>query len=104
MEVENHANAIPWYVTMNKDISTGMVCFLKKASRQKKKRLVIVVSQETDKTQPPRQPLITTQQPGLNRNQLSTVMHYTLNGRAGNTTLPSNDLLLVRKLRENLLL
>ena len=61
------------------------------------------MSLEADKNQPPRQPLVTIQQPQSNGRTSPTVIHFTLDGRAGKFTLPSNGLLLAKKLKKNLL-
>ena len=52
MKEGRYANAVLWYVAMDKDIRTVLTGFLEEASRRRKKRPVIDVTQETDDNQP----------------------------------------------------
>ena len=120
MEVAKRADVVRWHVKMDDSFRDGLVRYLEEASRpraSKKKRRAGEISPdgagENRGSCPSRQPLVAIQQPlVLMRQQphpniagppVMPVLHYILDGRAGKMTLPSNGLVLARKLRENLL-
>jgi len=108
MEAAKRAHVVRWTILMHPQVRAGLVCFLKDASKpkvSKKKRPVIDISPdnagENDENRPPLRSLVAIQ-PLQPRDEPPAVIHYTLGGRAGKMTVPSNGLLLVKKLRQNL--
>ena len=109
MEAAKRATVVRWHVEMDDHARAGLVQFLEESSKlrsPKKKRVATDISPEDiGENNVPRPPLVAIQRPIRPQHNIasSAVIHYTLDGRAGKRSLPSNGLILVRKLRENLL-
>ena len=106
METAMRAVVTPWHIAMDEKVRAGLVGFLEEESRKKKKQPAVDVSPDdteaTDENYPPQQPLVNVQPRQSRVDIQQQTIHYTLEGRAGKIAVPSNGLLLVRKLRENL--
>ena len=106
MEVEKRANVVQWEVAIDDHARVGLVQFLEKSSKHrgsKLKRAAADISPEDSGGCPTQRLLLVSIQPQQSGNEPPATIYYMLGGRAGNMALPSNGLILMRKLRENLL-
>ena len=105
MEVAKRANVIRWEVSMD-DARAGLVQLLEEFSKHrgsKKKRAAADTSPEDSRGFPTQRLPLVSIQPPQSGNEPPATIYYMLGGRAGKMALPSNGLILLRKLRENLL-
>ena len=109
LEVARFADVVRWNVAMDEEIRSGFISFLEEASKpkaSKKKRSSASISPD-DQSEGGNtrsiSPLVAIQPRRPDPKPSPSVIYYTLDGRVGKMALPTNGLILERKLRENLL-
>ena len=103
MEDAQRATIIPWESILEDDARDDLVAYLKAASKPKvsKRKRTISISPCSGGTQ--RSPLATIEPRNISLFPDGTTMHYSIGGRAGRMSIPSNGLVLLKKFRQNLL-
>ena len=103
IEEASRAAIVPWESILKDVARDGLIAYLKAASKPKvsKRKRTISISPCNGRTQRP--PLATIGSRNISSCPDGTKLNYVLGGRAGSIIIPSNGLILSKKLRENLL-